>query len=483
MKMLFDKYFLRFRIPKNSVIIFSFITFLAYVIATNILKQNAYIWLLLTGSALGIFIIKYHKAGLVLVFVSLFLLDWLSDVIGLIPRQVTWVPEVILIILLLKILFISATEKKFLRTPIDYLVLCLIILGIISAFVNYSKFIVTFAGFRNYFKFYLLFYVTAFLDYDDQFLKKLLKFLILLAFIQIPITILQKYLYIGQSSGDPIGGTLGVGTSGTLTLFLLMIISILIAFYMNKLITGRKLLYSIAFLFIPMSINETKITYFLFPALVLFLLGKNFIEKKEFKSFITLAIISGMVFIVSYQTYKSIYIKRRNIEVLSYGYVSRYIGSEYTKSGGLNRLAQVKFANKNITQQFNTTMLGVGPGNASDSFFEDAIGYYYRKYSLLNIDSVFLSRFLWEYGYLGIAVFLCILFNLFRLAGKIYKYSSVPFYKSIALSFVGMMFVLIGASIYSNSFLIDVLGYAFWFMAGCIHRIHAQFELENSQGF
>ncbi|MHA1385528.1 MAG: hypothetical protein ACTSR3_17375 [Candidatus Helarchaeota archaeon] len=418
------------------------------------------------GGLAGVFIINYPKVGIILVFISLFLADWLSDVVGVIPRQITWIPEIILIILFFKILFISGVEKKFPNTSINYSILSLILFGGISAFVNSSKLIVTFAGFRNYFKFLLLFYVIAFLELDDLFFKKMIRLLIVLAFIQVPVTIIQRYWYLGIASGDPIGGTLGSNASGTLTIFLMVIISILFSFYINRLINGKILLFSIIVLFVPMTLNETKITYFLFPALLIFLLKKSSIKHEKLKSIFTITIFSGLVLIASYNVYKSIFFKNRNINILEYRFIAKYLGNEYTKSGSLNRIAQVKFAHRNVTNQISTTLFGVGPGNASDSFFKEGVGYYYKKYETLEIGSNFLSKFIWEFGYLGLAVFLFILFKLFILADRIYKYSPNPYHKSIALGFEGIIFVLVIASVYSPSFLIDVLGYLFWFIAG-----------------
>ncbi len=449
----------------SKKLIFSLI-FFSFILAYNVFIHNPYIWLFMFGGLAGVFIINYPKVGIILVFISLFLADWLSDVVGVIPRQITWIPEIILIILFFKILFISGVEKKFPNTSINYSILSLILFGGISAFVNSSKLIVTFAGFRNYFKFLLLFYVIAFLELDDLFFKKMIRLLIVLAFIQVPVTIIQRYWYLGIASGDPIGGTLGSNASGTLTIFLMVIISILFSFYINRLINGKILLFSIIVLFVPMTLNETKITYFLFPALLIFLLKKSSIKHEKLKSIFTITIFSGLVLIASYNVYKSIFFKNRNINILEYRFIAKYLGNEYTKSGSLNRIAQVKFAHRNVTNQISTTLFGVGPGNASDSFFKEGVGYYYKKYETLEIGSNFLSKFIWEFGYLGLAVFLFILFKLFILADRIYKYSPNPYHKSIALGFEGIIFVLVIASVYSPSFLIDVLGYLFWFIAG-----------------
>jgi len=468
MKEKLAKYILDRRFPKNSVIAFLLIVCFAFFISFSLFYPNPYIWLLLIGGVIGVFIFKNLEAGLVLMFISLFLLDWMSKALGIIPRHITWLPEIILIILFFKLLFLIATEKKSSNAIINTPVLFLIILGITSAFINSSELMVIFAGFRNYFKFILFFYVIAFLNFDDVFLRKIVKFLIVIAFIQIPVTILQRFLYIGSASGDPIGGTLGANTSGTLTLFLLSIISILVAFFINKLIGGRTLLTYMILLFIPMAINETKITFFLFPVLILFLLRKNLLKRQSLKSIFALVLFSGVIFISSYFSYNYLY---RRLKIFDYNYTADYVSREYTKSGSLNRIPQVEFAHRNITKDIYTAFLGVGPGNASDSFFEKGVGYYYKKYPILKIDSVFLGRFIWEYGYLGLAIFLYILFRLFGLAEKIYNNSPDPFYKSLALGFEGMMFILVVSAVYSNSFIIDSIGYVFWFMAGYLQRI------------
>jgi len=473
-----NRLFLRERISKNKIL---FLAFFSFILAYNIFIHNPYIWIFVIGGVLGVFIINYPKIGLILIFISLFLLDWLSDVIGIIPRQITWIPDVIIIILIFKILSISSIKKKFPNTSINYFILSLILLSGISAFINSSSLAVMFAGFRNYFKFILFFYVIVSLELDNFFYKKMIRILILFALLQVPVTILQRYFwYKWQASGDPVGGTLGANTSGTLTLFLMGIISIIFAFYINKLISGKVLLFYLLLLFIPMTLNETKITYFLFPTLLIFLLIKSPIKNKRVKSLFIITIFSGLVLIASYHVYKSIYLKKRNISIFNPSFISRYVGREYWYSGRLNRLAQIKFASRNVAHSISTALVGVGPGNASDSFFKEAVGYYYRKYEMLKIDSVFLGRFIWEYGYLGLAIFLFILFKLFILANRVYKYSHTSFHKSIALGFEGMIFILAVATIYSPSFLIDVLGYTFWFIAGYLQLIYES-DVENRE--
>jgi len=468
------KHIFEWRLPDNSIIAFLLILCFAIFISYSLSFPNPYIWLLLIGGIIGAFIFKNHETGLVLMFISLFILDWLSEVIGIIPRQITWVPEIILIILFFKVLFLVATEKRSANAIITIPILFLIGLGVISAFINSIELMVAFAGFRNYFKFILFFYAITFLNCSDAFLRKMVKFLIVIAFVQIPVAVSQRLFYIGLASGDPIGGTLGSNTSGTLTLFLLSTISFLVGFFNNKLIRGRVLLSFMILLFIPMTINETKITFFLFPVLMLFLLRKNILLRHNLKSIFAIVFFSGVVFAISYFSYTYIYneILQKKIRLFNYNFAHKQLTTKYADSGSLNRIFQVEFAHNNITKNIYTTLLGVGPGNASHSFFEKGIGSYYREYRTLEIDSVFLGRFIWEYGYLGLAIFLYILFRLFGLAEKIYNNSPDPFYKSLALGFEGMMLILVVTTIYSDSFIIDSIGYFFWFIAGFLQRIH-----------
>lgn len=458
-------------IRRHLPFVYVLIVFLAYMVGKNIIQPNVYFWLLLLGAFGGALLLKDHRTAVVLLVVSVFLLDWLSDVVGIIPRQITWLPELILIGLFFKVLFSIAKDKKLPHTAIDGPMVLLIGVGVLSAVLNSAGLEVLLFGFRSYFKFVVLFYAVATLAFDDGFLQKMIKLFVLLAFIQIPVAIAQRFFYLAVPSGDIVGGTLGVNTSGTLTLFLMSIISLLVAWHLNGLIKARALFASMVLLFIPMVINETKITFIIFPLLLLFLFGQSLIKTLTLRRILVSVVLSVGIFYVAVLSYNLIYVSfyQKSAGLFAAEQVN-YVALPYTKSGSLNRLAQISFAHDNVTKDWQTAVLGVGPGNASDSFFAMAVGDYFKKYEVLKIDSTFLGRVIWEYGYLGLAIFMYMLFKLWVLARTINRESNDAFERSIAMGFQGTLLIVAIATIYSGSLIIESLGSLFWFIAGYLQR-------------
>ena len=89
---------------------------------------------------------------------------------------------------------------------------------------------------------------------------------VLLAFMQLPVVVWQRFIkYAAIQGGDPMGGTLGHGTSGVLSLFLLIVLSFLVAFYLKKRIPFWFFIISLFIVFLPTTMNETKITFILLP--------------------------------------------------------------------------------------------------------------------------------------------------------------------------------------------------------------------------
>ncbi|RMD97262.1 MAG: hypothetical protein D6814_09840, partial [Calditrichaeota bacterium] len=203
-------------------------------------------WFASLFGILALILFMNHNIGVLMLFVSIFLIDWISEFLGLLPRQFTWLPEIILAILFAKIIFLKIVNKNILGSSIDKLMLLLICSAIIGAVVNAMNPIVAILGFRNFFKYIIMFYILLNLNLDEIFFKKMIKLLIIVALLQIPITIAEWQIY---GIGDNVVGTLGRNTTGVMAIFLAFIASFLIGFYMHS----GKILYLLMIvpLFIP----------------------------------------------------------------------------------------------------------------------------------------------------------------------------------------------------------------------------------------
>ena len=109
-------------------------------------------------------------------------------------------------------------------------------------------------------------------------------------------------------------------------------------------------------------------------------------------------------------------------------------------------------------------LLGVGAGNASDSFFEKARGEYYKKFGDLDIGNNLLSRMLWEYGMIGTLLFFSIFVFFFIKAWGLRKSDDII--GVTASGYLVLIVVFFITSIYFNTMLINLFGYLFWFLGG-----------------
>ncbi len=124
---------------------------------------------------------------------------------------------------------------------------------------------------------------------DINYFKPVWTTLKLIAATSVPVSIVQWFIY--RSEGDRITGILGYGASGTLTLFLLILFFSELGDRLQK---NKNVLGSYFIYLIPTALNETKITFILFPFLLITML---FITKKlkSVKSFVLLLGVIGLL--------------------------------------------------------------------------------------------------------------------------------------------------------------------------------------------
>ncbi|MBD3414378.1 MAG: hypothetical protein GF421_08115 [Candidatus Aminicenantes bacterium] len=422
---------------------------------------------------------KVIPASVLVLFSLFFFLDYISLALGLVPRELTWFPEVISIGFLFYILVRLAKGNDLI--PIlkqTHLVLLFLVFTLFGILINRVDLAVAAAGVRNNLKYMPLFFLPFFYKFDQNFLKKLLSLMFIAALIQFPVVIIQRIVF-QTSSGDPIGGTLGANSSGILSVFLCIALVFWSFFFIKNNI--RSLLYILlsAMLIIPMGLNETKVVFFLLPIafVCVFLFTKN--KKKHLKKItvVFLCFCLGMLLIGS--LYNILYVeedlgpngeklKPSRKKIGEYYNPQRFMqvisGNKVRISGSLNRLPQVIFAFDQIKKDPVHLLFGVGAGNASDSFFEPAKGKYYQKYGELNIGNNLLSRMLWEYGLAGSLLFFSI-YALFFVKGWRIRTSESLF--GVAVSgFLVLIVIYLITSIYFNTMLMNLFGFLFWFLGG-----------------
>ncbi len=406
------------------------------------------------------------KLVLILVF-SIFTLDSLSGY-GLIPRHLTWTPEVISLVAFLAVIFYAARQKSITLNFTYMAVLTLLFLHIaLGAALNSLSSGVIFAGLRTYFKYLPFFFLPLVFRFAKNDLTSQLRFVLFLGLAQLPIAAYQRFIEsAGSQSGDLVGGS--VGTSGHLSIFLLCAAAVWMAFQFRKQIGKRWVfLIVLAILLIPTMLNETKGTVVLAPlALILPALFDSHAQNRVGRILVGLLLVVGFmsVFIPVYDHFRgdrdivSFYTDENKVE----DYLIRSDSADANKAG---RLGGILIVGKELAIEPSKFIFGLGIGNTSRSFFgEQFSGEYSNRYSGLGGATV--AHLAWEIGWGGMVLLAALAWLIFRDAMLVRTATGTM--GALGLAWSAVVILILVSAVYKDMVHNNVLGFLFCYFSGII---------------
>jgi hypothetical protein len=448
------------------------IILLATFASTVLFSANIYLVVASLGLALSVFAFLNIKAAIWIIVLNVFLTSsMVGSYLPFIGRKAIWLTDLMLLVILVRLAVTFALEKTPILREKDNLLVCLLIaVGLISSIVNDLSATISICGFRNYFKYIPLFLAFKYLIDDRTFIKKVFLFWIVIALLNVPLSVYQFVL--GEeievmSRYDLVGGVFSAGGSGILSLYQIVIIGYILLSYQAKPSTRRWCAVAlILFLLLPVFINETKITFVLLP-LAFAYVYRDRIARRPFET-IGMGLLAVLLLFSLNRVYSRPDQDFGGQSLLSKDWLRSYFydSSYFSEEESLNRLSAVEFAWTNISKDPVHFLIGVGPGNASYSALEGGVGKYYEKYSELNIDMVFLSKILWEYGVAGTALYFYLILYLWRSVSVVGKGTNDPALMPISRTFTLFTAFLLLTLIYNLSFYIDELACMFWGISG-----------------
>jgi len=411
-------------------------------------------------------------------FISIFFLDYLVFKIGVALRIITWVPEVFSILITI-IVVMRAVVYKTVALNKKYVLYfsAFVIHIIIGIIVNQVPAGAIVAGLRTYFRFVPLFLLPAVYDFSDQQIKKQLKFLLLLAVLQCPLAIFQRFVQFRDLvTGDVISGTLT--GAPILSIYMISAIAVLLGFFLNEEIKPKFFLMILAVLFIPTAINETKATMILLPIALIIPVLFAPKHKSKLKMVVTIGTLIAMLLLYFNFIYSQFYAKRSNVfEFYTSDQVKTYLytGVEADKvrdvrDGGhpeaVGRIDAIIYAITKNSDNFFRLVWGVGIGNASVSFSKFLAGDYSEEYTRLGGKQNALSHMLWEIGIIGV-ILAFFLFYLIFFDAKVVR-NTAGTSGALALGWIGVLAVLVMCIPYQNIITQNVISYLFCYISGFI---------------
>lgn len=408
-----------------------------------------------------------------LLFLFVFFLDFFHFNLGIVPRSVTWLPEILAILTCLVIVlrFAALKEKPAIHPKYVTLIAlyCTIILiGIILNNTTAGSIII---GMRVYFKHLPFFLLPAVYDFSEEQFKKQLHFILPLLILQCPLTVYQRLFQYGWGrTGDLITGTL-MG-SGILSITMLCSIAVIFALYLKKKIGVKFFFVTACFLFLPTTINETKVTLILLP-IALFLPAFLFRGEagSKIKSLLLMALF-GILFISAFIPIYEHFLKpTTGYSILDF-FQSKdgmekylYKGVEGRPDEDIRRGDAIVIAYKNLSKDSLTLAFGIGMGNVTDSYFSSLHGKHTEK-SQYVAERLTVTHLFWELGLVGVVVYVTFFFFLFRDALLLRKSDDI--FGSFALGWCAVI-VIIGLCLgYTNMMHLNVINLMFWYFSGLV---------------
>ena len=455
--------------PSKSFLYVFQAVFFGMAIGFCIAQNNPFLLFFAFFLSVRLFLFLKPNTSIYVILLSVFFLDWLRDM-QLITDQFTLLPDVILLALTFKVLFLRWRDRKWVRTPIDIPVLLFIIAGTFSTLINRQHPVTTIVGFRFDLKYVLMFYLIVQLAPDERFFKRIFKLFMFLLLIQVPVAVIKSFKY-GQ--GEEAIGTYAYHTGILSTLLPLAAICIFVGLYFFH---KSSFLYILGcLLFFLFSIIGGKRGFVFFAV---FLSGflvwqagwRNAVKTAVMTPFFLLGFLSAVYFVPELRPAIE---DPMHLLTFSVSYETMRSKDDGAAAG---RTAALMKSNEILRQNVFRLLVGFGPGSISQSFFQKYRGRLEDKIPIVYGRSQLVTMSL-EYGYLGVLLFLLCIIPFFRISDRLFRSTEDPFWKSLAFGFKGIVFTYLICMNYGVIFRMDVSGFIFWFFAAMIFTVEKRGKL------
>lgn len=412
-----------------------------------------------------------HKLIIVLIL-SIFSLEYLSKQIGVIPRFVILVPEMISVCIMALVLAQIGASKTALF-PKKYKIFLLfyllsILLGVVINSVSPGPLIV---GIRTHLKFLPLFMLPFAYSFSEREIRIQLALILALMMVQTPLAIYQRFFEPeGALTGDVVRGT--IQSSGILTILMASGLAILMSLYLARKISKKSFFIFAPVIFLPMTINETKSSLLFIPIAIFGpLIMAN--TKGKFKDLVPVALI-GVVALVSFVTiYDVLVAPRWGYGLMDFfsmeGRAERYLYKGVDlgdNSQTIGRIDSYVLAVRVLSDDPLNLLFGLGIGNVSSPFLQSLEGEYYGEYAQYGPGITALTQIIWETGLIGAILTFTFLYLVYRDTQILRRQNS--FMGVIASGWAVVVVILVIVVPYMNFMNHNVVGYFFWYFSGVV---------------
>jgi len=389
---------------------------------------------------------------------------------GWFPDGAGFVQEILAVIVAGAIVLMGARSGFHNVHPSYWLVfggiLLLMLCGIIINNVGSGP---VFAGLRTYLRAIPLFFLPAVFLMKDRQLRAQFLLLMLLALVQLPISLDQRMTTFGQAylSGDRTTGTLL--SSPTLTIFCACVACVLTGLYMRKRMRGWIYFLLLCAVLAPTMLNETKATLVLVPLglLTTFIVGSH--PRKRLQNGFIAFVLLGTFVTVFVPVYDYFMKPRWGYGIVEFMTMQGRLEGYMDKNAGMGartvgRVDALVVPVEQLARDPARFAFGYGIGNVSQSSLGSQFtGQYFRQYQpfLLSSSTVVML----ETGMLGLAGVLMLMWLILR-DSRVVAREDDGLLGAFAVGWIGVTVTMTVAFFYNTVITNGVLSFLFWYFAG-----------------
>ena len=442
---------------------------LAFILANAVTGSSNYVFLIVTAGIIFFAVLTNFQVALLLIGLASYFLSFALWYFGL-PRTLINLGYVLIVMLLVREYFFTAGLLP-IRTPINYLLACLIALGFLSIAGSGSAGYASFKGLLRHIGFPLLFILILMAEPDEKLMRKLVIGIIIVAFIQVVASIWQFTWYSTiapkphGTRADLSGGILGFSCGGYTAVLMSMVLCLMLGLIIVK---GFRLYLGLgaAVLAIPIILSSARAGVILYAAALLFMLLVAPLSRHG-PFFNRLILAVGLFAVIIFVAASGLVGEEfKSIFVPSYTY-------EYSikqSDSGMGRLQAFDLAKEHLRTPMEK-IVGRGPGMLTPtSIVDNPNSLIAQNPNLFKHPTGFAYTTI-ELGYGGLVLFLLLYFQVYRFTRVFLRRIKDPFWESVALGFCGMTFVYVISTVYNDSWVYYPLPFTFWAVAAAIYRI------------
>lgn len=415
-----------------------------------------------------------------LIAVVLIMVDLLPAGLKMTPRPVNFIVDVFSMMICVHIALRLVGQRGIAIAP-KYLglIALYIFMFAVSVIMNGVGVEPLIVGMRFHLKYLPFFLLPIFTEFSGQEIKKQLRFILPLLFIQLPIVIVQRFVFFRGFHSDFITGTLGI--SSHLSMVLICSIAVIFAFHLRGELTLKQFLGIALWVFLPASLNQTKSTLVFFPlalALPAFFLPRIWASAK-LKNLFTL----GVIVVILATLFAAVFQQTEGYSIFD-KYEEELEGDGYLFTGSHGGIGEKKIgrgdalllAMKDLSKDIAELVFGLGAGNVITIGSRSFWGAYVTQKLRYHGEMMTLTHLLWELGLSGVVIYMTFLLFIFR--DSVFLSKSPDVFGVLGLGFTAVVTIVAISLVYKNIYYFNGLYVLFWYFSGVIAaRAHRLREL------